>query len=152
MLAVLSFAAVVAVGCASTGTGSVHGWAMAARLRQVEVGQSIDAAHLILGRDPVRKPGHPKDPFPSPTMALDWETPKGQAARVELYVIAARAAKGCPDVHYEDVPVAYLDGVVVGTSWEFVEWSWRSWGGSLHRLREIQDSYRCVEPPLLEAS
>jgi hypothetical protein len=40
-------------------------------------------------------------------------TPAGESVRVELYVVAARSAEGCPDVHYEDVPVAFVDDVVV---------------------------------------
>jgi len=119
---------------------------MRERLRGVEVGQSAEQARAILRREPVRKPGHPDDPFPSPLHALALTTPTGERVEVEVYVVATRPARGCPDVHYDDMPVAYVDGVVAGTGWEFVEWRWRDWGGSLAALREAQDRFRCREP------
>jgi hypothetical protein len=46
-------------------------------------------------------------------------------------VVAARSAEGCPDVHVEDAPVVFRDGVVAARGWEAVEADWRGWGGSL---------------------
>ncbi len=71
---------------------------MRARVERVAVGQSDAAAHAILGRDPVQRPGHPEDPYPSPRRTLALETPIGGALVLELYVVTARAAEGCPDV------------------------------------------------------
>ncbi len=122
------------------------------RLREVEVGDTLEQAHARLRRDPVRKPGHPGDPFPTPLHVVQLEAPDGRRVRLETYVVAARRAEGCPDFHYEDVPVVYVDGIVAGMTWEFVEWRWRNWGGELGRLRALQDRYRCSEPEAPERS
>ena len=54
---------------------------------------------------------------------------------------------GTPDLLYDDAPVAYVDGRVVATTWEEVEWRWRGWGGELAGLRAIQDRVgECAEP------
>ena len=120
---------------------------MRARVERVAIGQTAAQAHAILGRDPVERPGHPGEPFPTPLRTLALETPTGGSLRLELYVVAARAAReGCPDVHVEDAPVVFLDGVVAAHSWQVVEASWRGWGGTLESLRRVRDTWRCEEP------
>lgn len=128
-----------------TGPPSVPDYAMRNRMRGVAPGQSLERVHEILGTDAVRKPRHPDHPFPSPLHAVDLTAPDGRRVRVETYVVAARPEEGCPDFRYEDRPVVFIDGVVAGTDWEYVEWNWRSWGGSLERLRALQDRLRCPE-------
>ena len=118
---------------------------MRARIDRVAIGQTAEQAHAILGRDPVERPGHPSAPFPTPLRAVAMKTPTG-SVQIELYVVAARAAEGCPDVHVEDVPVVFLDGVVAARSWEAVEASWRGWGGTLESLRRVRDTWRCDAP------
>jgi len=118
---------------------------MRARVERIAPGQSEAAARAILGRDPVERPGHPGDPFPSPLRALALETPSGPL-RIETYVVLARAAEGCPDVHVEDVPVAFRAGAVAARGWQEVEANWRAWGGSLEALRDARDTYRCSQP------
>jgi hypothetical protein len=63
--------------------------------------------------------------------------------RVEVYVVATRPAEGCPDVHFEDVPIAFVDGVVEGKGWGHLERRWRTWGGGLQALRSAQERRRC---------
>ena len=123
---------------------------MRARVGRVAVGQSDAAAHAILGRDPVQRPGHPEDPYPSPRRTLALETPIGGALVLELYVVTARAAEGCPDVHVEDAPVVFRDGAVAALGWEDVEAGWRAWGGSLDALRDVRDTYQCSYVPPAE--
>ncbi len=120
---------------------------MRARIARVEVGQSREQVHAILGDAPVRRPGHPDDPFATPLRTLELATGAGSAVRVELYVVAAQPAEGCPDVHFRDVPIAFVGDTVAGTGWDFVERSWRGWGGSLAALREARDGRRCPPPP-----
>jgi len=119
---------------------------MRARVERTAIGQSAAQAQAILGRDPVHKPGHPAEPFPSPRRELSLVTPAGESVRVALYVVAARSAEGCPDVHYEDVPVVFVDDVVVARDWESVEQRWRGWGGSLGDLRDARDGHQCRYP------
>jgi hypothetical protein len=142
--------ALVALGCAAPGAraaAAIHDYQMRERVARVEPGQSQVEARAILGRDPVHRPGHPGEPYPSPLRALALRTPEGDPVQVELYVVAARAAQGCPDVHYEDAPVAFRRGVVAARGWQTVEASWRAWGGSLAQLREVRDGSRCAEAP-----
>jgi len=149
--AAIALAAVwlAAVGCAGASGEAphlVHDFTMRERVARVQAGQTLEEAHAILGDAPVRKPGHPDDPFPTPHRALELVAATGEPVRVEIYVVAARTAEGCPDVHWDDEPVAYLDGVVAGKGWVFVERRWRGWGGSLEALREVQNRHRCPVP------
>ena len=150
---VLLAIALAALGCASQppreaprAGAAIQDFAMRARVERVAVGQTAERAHAILGRDPVERPGHPSEPFPSPLRSLALQTPNGRPLHVELYVVAARAAEGCPDVHVEDVPVVFLDGMVAARSWEAVEAGWRGWGGTLESLRRVRDTWRCDVP------
>ncbi len=145
--------ALAALGCASGSaregareSAAIQDFAMRARVERVAVGQSAVEAHAILGRDPVHRPGHPAEPFPSPLRQVSLETPTGDSLRIEVYVVAARSAEGCPDVQVDDVPVVFRDGVVAARGWEAVEAGWRSWGGSLEALRRIRDTHRCDAP------
>jgi hypothetical protein len=145
--------ALAALGCASEPArearrerAAIQDFAMRARVERVAIGQTAEQAHAILGRDPVERPGHPGEPFPTPLRALALSTPAGGSLSIELYVVAARAATGCPDVHVEDVPVVFLDGVVAARSWEAVEAGWRGWGGTLESLRRARDTWRCDAP------
>ena len=56
---------------------------------------------------------------------------------------AAWPADGCPDFHYRDAPVAYADGRVISLDWNELEWTWEQLGGSLRRLRSLQDRLAC---------
>jgi hypothetical protein len=141
--------AIAALGCASEpareaarASAAIQDFAMRARVDRVAIGQTAEQAHAILGRHPVERPGHPSEPFPTPLRAVAMKTATG-SLQIELYVVAARAAEGCPDVHVEDVPVVFLDGVVAARSWEAVEASWRGWGGTLESLRRVRDTWRC---------
>jgi len=153
-----SFAiALAAVACASKPTLElgeplvIQDFAMRARVERVAVGQSAEQAHAILGGNPVQRPGHPTEPFPSPRRAISVATPTGESLRIELYVVGARGAEGCPDVHVEDAPVVFRNGVVAARSWEEVEAQWRGWGGSLEALRHVRDTYQCEETPTASA-
>jgi hypothetical protein len=119
---------------------------MRERIAHIEVGQSDAQARAILGHDPVHRPGHPAEPFPSPLRSLALRTPEGDAVRIELYVVAARAREGCPDVRYVDAPVAFRGGAVTARGWQDVEASWRGWGGELAQLRDARDVLRCEAP------
>ena len=156
---VLLAIALAALGCASEQAretprpdAAIQDFEMRARIDRIAIGQSAGEARAILGRDPVERPGHPSDPFPTPLRALALATPTGGSLQMELYVVAARAATGCPDVHVEDVPVVFLDGVVAARSWETVEANWRGWGGTLESLRRVRDTWRCDAPSGAEAA
>ncbi len=145
--------ALAALGCASDApretprdAPAIQDFAMRERVERVAIGQTAEQAHAILGRDPVQRPGHPAKPFPSPLRTISLDTRAGESLRIEVYVVAARPAEGCPDVHIEDVPVVFRDGVVAARSWEEVEASWRSWGGSLETLRRVRDTHQCDAP------
>jgi hypothetical protein len=99
--------------CARASSGSPSGRASRPRARSSEA-------------IPVQRPGHPEDPYPSPRRSLSLEA-GGEALRLELYVVAARSAEGCPDVHVEDAPVAFRSGTVAALGWEEVEANWRAW-------------------------
>jgi hypothetical protein len=124
---------------------SVPSYEMRDRVQRVQVGQAQAAAQRVLGRQPVRKPGHPQSPFPSPLRVLELRTPDGRGVRVETYVVATRPADACPDFQYDDVAVAFVDGAVAGVGWEYVEESWRGWGGSLDALRAARERPGCPE-------
>lgn len=149
--------ALIALGCASnepalaSGPGAIQDYAMRARVARVAVGQSAQEAHAILGREPVQRPGHPDDPFPSPRQAISVAMPTGETLRIELYVVGARSAEGCPDVHVEDAPVVFQNGAVAALGWEEVEARWRGWGGSLESLRRVRDTYQCDLAPSASA-
>ena len=149
--------ALIAIGCASqepgfaTRPGAIHDYAMRARVARVAVGQTADEAHAILGREPVQRPGYPDDPFPTPRRAISVATPTGETLRIELYVVGARSAEGCPDVHVEDAPVVFQDGAVVALGWEQVETRWRGWGGSLDARRRVRDTDQCDLAPAASA-
>lgn len=150
--------ALAAVACVSKPTRElareplvIQDFAMRARVERVAVGQSAEQAHAILGGNPVQRPGHPAEPFPSPRRAISVATPTGESLRIELYVVGARSAEGCPDVHVEDAPVVFRNGVVAARGWEEVEARWRGWGGSLEALRHVRDTYQCDEPPTASA-
>jgi hypothetical protein len=124
---------------------SIPSYEMRERVERVEVGQRQAAAQAVLGRRPVRKPNHPRSPFPSPLRVLELRTPVGRGVRVETYVVATRPAEGCPDFQYDDVALAFVDGAVAGVGWEYVEESWRGWGGSLDVLRTARERPGCPE-------
>jgi hypothetical protein len=132
-------------GCQWEKPRGMPAYEMRERIRLVEEGQTIREVHDILRRPPIRKPGHPDDPFPSPLHVVELETVDQPAVRVETYVIATRRQEGCPDFGYDDKPIVFLDGIVAGLTWEFVEWRWQEWGGELSQLRDIQDRHRCPE-------
>ena len=142
--------AIAGFGCATAhapDAAAIHDYEMRERVGRVQIGQSLAEARAILGRDPVHRPGHPAEPYPSPLRSLALRTPEGDAVQIDLYVVAARAREGCPDVHYEDAPVAFRGGAVAACGWEAVEGSWRDWGGGLAELREARDGLRCGEAP-----
>ena len=124
---------------------------MRARVARLAVGQSTQDARAILGSDPVQRPGHPDDPFPSPRRAISVATPTGETLRIELYVVGARSAEGCPDVHIEDAPVVFQRDAVAALGWEEIEARWRGWGGSLESLRRVRDTYQCDLAPAASA-
>jgi hypothetical protein len=124
---------------------SVPPYSVRDRMDRVEVGQAQAAAQAILGRQPVRKPNHPQSPFPTPLRVLELRAPDGRNVRLETYVVATQPARGCPDFQYDDVPVAFIDGVVAGKGWEYLEENWRRWGGSLDALRAARQRPSCLE-------
>jgi len=142
----------LASGCRSAAptVQGVPAYVIRERMRAVEIGQTLEQVHTILRRDPVRRPGHPDEPFPTPLRVEELVAPDGSAVRLEIYVVATRSADGCPDHHYDDAPVLFMDGRVAGLDWEFVEWGWRGWGGRLEALRALQDRYRCAEPERMD--
>jgi hypothetical protein len=150
--------ALVVLGCAARSRpalasepGAIQDFAMRARVARLAVGQSAQEAHAILGREPVQRPGHPDEPFPSPRHAISVATPTGETLRIELYVVGARSAEGCPDVHVEDAPVVFQRDAVAALGWEEVEARWRGWGGSLESLRRVRDTYQCDLAPAASA-
>lgn len=135
------------------GAASIAAHTLRERHREIRPGQGWEEVRARMGELPVRRPGHPDDPFPTPYRAIRWRTRDGDEVRLEVYVVAVRPADGCPDVQYEDAPVAYRNGRVVAVSWDDLEWRWREWGGDLAVLRAIQDRFVCPgdpppEPPL----
>ncbi|MGH0029136.1 MAG: hypothetical protein ACQGVC_05065 [Myxococcota bacterium] len=141
--------AVGLVACQSPGPPSVPAHVLRERHRAVEIGQTRAQVRDQMGDVPVRRPGHPDAPFPTPYREVELRPPGGGSLRLEVYVVATRPAEGCPDVQYDDRPVAYRDGRVVATTWEELEWGWRDWGGDLASLRAAQDRFVC--DPDLEA-
>jgi hypothetical protein len=100
---------------------SVPPYSVRDRMARVEVGQAQAAAQAMLGRQPVRKPNHPESPFSTPLRVLELRAPDGRSVRLETYVVATQPVQGCPDFQYDDVPVAFIDGVVAGKGWEYLE-------------------------------
>lgn len=133
--------------CATQGPESLPAYALRDRHAAIEIGQSRPAVATLMGGLPVRRPGHPEAPFPTPLRSAEWVAPGGERIRLEVYVIAARPVEGCPDVQYDDAPVAFVDDRVAGKTWDFVEWRWRAWGGDLARLRALQDRFVCDFEP-----
>ena len=125
--------------------GSIPSYRLRDRMQRVEVGQSQAAAQAVLGRRSVRKPNHPEAPFHTPFQVLALRAPDGRDVRVETYVVATRPARGCPDFQYDDVPVVFIDGVVAGKGWEYLEENWRRWGGSLDALRAAREPPSCPD-------
>jgi hypothetical protein len=132
-------------GCQWKKPQGMPAYEMRERFRAVKEGQTVREVHNILRRPPIRKPGHPDDPFPTPLHIVEFERFGHPLVRIETYVVATRLEKGCPDFGYDDRPVVFIDGIVAGLSWEFVEWRWQEWGGELARLRQIQDRHHCPE-------
>ncbi len=126
--------------------GAVPAWELRERVRRVEPGQPRDAALAILGRDPVERPGHPDAPFASPWRELALVARDGSRARVELYVVEAFPAEGCPDVALRTAPVAFAGDTVAAVGWADVEARWRAWGGTLEALRDARDTTECLAP------
>lgn len=139
-------ALVLLSSCASPHPPAIPAYEIRERIRQVSIGQSIGEAHRIMGRDSVSKPRHPESPIPTPLHVLELVDGEGHQVRVETYVIDVWRAKGCPDFHYRDVPIAFRDGRVLSLEWNYLEWHWQSWGGSLADLRLAQDRFRCDDP------
>jgi hypothetical protein len=142
----MAVAAVLLVACATSGPPTVPAYTYRTRVRELQIGQSIPDAHATLGSDRVRKPNHPQDPFDSPLQVLQLRDRSGRSIRIETYVIEAWRAQGCPDFHYRDVPVTYVDGTLSSIGWDELEWKWADWGGSLADLRAAQDRFACDTP------
>lgn len=132
--------------CQSPGPPSIPAYEMRERIRELAPGQTRSEVRRVLGSLPVRKPGHPDAPFATPHRVGAFTTPAGDRVRLEVYVVATRPAEGaCPDVQYDDAPVAYLNDRVVALDWDALEWRWREWGGDLGVLRALQDRFVCVQ-------
>jgi hypothetical protein len=149
LLALLSAAP---IACRSPAPTRVPAHELRERHREIRVGESLAQVHARMGALPVPRPGHPDAPFPTPYRVTSFRTPGGDTVRLEVYVVAVRPADGCPDVQYEDAPVAYLNRRVAALSWDDLEWRWRAWGGDLGVLRALQDRFVCdreglPEPP-----
>jgi hypothetical protein len=132
---------------APTAAGDIHAATLRNRHARIAIGQAQAEVAAAMGSQPVRRPGHPDAPFPTPLRVAEWSAPSGERVRLEVYVTATRPAEGCPDLLYDDAPVAYADGRVVATTWEEVEWRWRAWGGELAGLRALQDRVGECEAP-----
>ena len=130
------------LGCIGSHPHVVPAHEIRSRLRSVAIGQSIAEVHEIVRDDAVRMPNHPDAPIPSPIRIIDFGGPAGQV-RVEVYVVEVWRAEGCSDFHYRDIPVSYLDGRVVSKHWDYLEWRWQDWGGSIADLRDAQDRFAC---------
>ena len=137
-------AGLLLLGCISSHPHAVPAYEFRSRLRSVSIGQSIEEVHEIVRDDAVRVPNHPDAPIPSPIRTIAFSGPAGQI-RVEVYVVAVWRAEGCPDFHYQDIPVSYVNGRVVSKQWDYLEWRWQDWGGSMAALRDAQDRFAC--PP-----
>ncbi len=135
-------AGLLLLGCVNTHPPAVPAHEIRSRLREVSIGQSIAEVHEIVGNDDVRMPNHPDETIPSPIRIIAFAGPAGQV-RVEIYVIRVWPGDGCSKFHYHDMPVSYLDGRVVSKQWDYLEWRWRRWGGSIADLRSAQDRFAC---------
>jgi len=135
------------IACQSPAPTRVPAHELRARHREIRVGESLEQVHARMGELPASRPGHPDDPFPTPYRVTTFRTPGGDTVRLEVYVVAVRPADGCPDVQYEDAPVAYLNRRVATLSWDELEWRWREWGGDLGVLRALQDRFVCEGDP-----
>jgi hypothetical protein len=129
--------------------GAIQAFEMRERFARVEIGELDEQARHRMGERPVRKPGHPDDPFPSPRRTIAFTDRDGTPVWVYLYVVATQHAEGCPDVHFEDEPIVTRGGYVFGKGWDFVERHWRAWGGTLEALRDARDHRDCPDaaPP-----
>lgn len=140
------------IACRSPAPTRVPAYELRERHGEIRVGESLEDVHARMGELPVPRPGHPDAPFPTPYRSTTFHTPGGDTVRLEVYVVAVRPAEGCPDVQYQDAPVAYLNRRVAALSWDDLEWRWREWGGDLGVLRALQDRFVCEregppEPP-----
>ena len=120
--------------------------ALERRLARVRVGQSLEEARDLIGRSRVRRPGADGGSFPSPLRRIELETPEGRRVELEVYVVLAAPAEGCPDVQAELAPLVALDGEIAALDWDYVERNWRDWGGALDALREVRDVHECPFP------
>jgi len=136
-------AGLLLIGCASSHPPAVPAYEIRSRLREVSVGQSIAEVHEIVGNDAVRVPNHPDEPLTSPIRIIEFIGPAGEV-RVEVYVVGIRPDDGCNGFQYQDIPVSYLDGRVVSKQWDYLEWRWQQWGGTIADLRSAQDRFACL--------
>lgn len=132
---------------ASRNGDRIHPAALERRLGRVQPGQSLEEAHQLIGQPRVRRPGADGGTFPSPLRRVALETPEGRQVELELYVVSAAPAEGCPDVHAELAPLVALDGEVAALDWDYVERHWRGWGGELAALRQLRGLHDCPLPP-----
>ena len=110
------------------------------------MGQSSEEVRALIGSARVRRPGSRDQSFPTPLRRRSLLTPEGRSVELELYVVGAVVAKGCPDVHAVLEPVVFVDGVVAALDWDYVETHWRSWGGTLEALRGVRNALACPFP------
>jgi hypothetical protein len=143
MLRIAPFVAgLVLLGCISSDPRTVPAYEIRSRLRAVDTGQSIAEVHDIVGADAIRVPGRPDETIPSPIRVIDFNGTAGRI-RVEVYVIDAWRSDGCAGFEYRDIPVSYVNGQVVSKQWDYLEWRWQAWGGSIAKLRTAQDRFAC---------
>lgn len=143
MLRIASVLAVcLLVGCISANPHVVPAYEIRSRLRRVSIGQSVTQVHEIVCTDAVRMPGSSDATIPSPIRIIELDGPDG-AVRVEVYVVEAWRSEGCTGFDYQDIPVSYVNGQVVSKQWDYLEWRWQGWGGSIADLRNAQDRFAC---------
>jgi hypothetical protein len=132
------------LACMSPNPHAVPAHEIRSRLRGVSIGQSIAEVHDTVRADAVRMPGNRDATIATPIHTIEFESSAG-AIRVEVYVVGAWRSDRCTGFDYQDIPVSYVNGRVVSKQWDYLEWRWQGWGGSIAELRSAQDRFAC--PP-----
>jgi len=90
------------------------------RLQDLSLGLQLQEVRDYMGASLVHNSIDPKKPFKNPVISHEGKNSTGQTVTIDVYVTYASAFGDCPETSYRTEPTVFIDGVLVGIGWKYV--------------------------------